>query len=486
MRFINNSRNRYGISAIAISIIFIAVLVVLNITVSFLTERYPIRIDMTATGAFEISEQTIGFLENLELPVEIILLADPHSFRSISNYHALVLNLIQQYARFSNNISVSFVDLLRTPAFAAQHHNYNLRENDVLIVAETRTAHIPSRNMFNYTLDRHTGLSTVISSTAEQTLTSAIYNITLAVPTRIALLGGMDGFSPLPLIQLLEVNGFDIEIYNFVVDDVHPETEIALLVAPGRDLTRQLLNRLEEFLYNDGQLGRTLFYVAGPDQPPLPYLEAFLEEWGIAVRPGIVFETNPSHVVNLNHFIPVVNYTDWSILTDEMLINPALTIMPYGRPLEVVFDTRDSRFTNVLLSYTETSGVQAVEFAQDDRVQGDAETTGPIPALVVSSQFDFAGRTQGFSNVIVSSSLMSLDESVFHSPALGNAEYFLNLFNVVAMRESPVNIVPRTLGGLELGITSTIAVVLGIIFVGLVPFSLIALGTIKWIRRRNR
>ena len=486
MKFFQSSRMRYGASAIIGAVIVVVALLFLNLIVQALVELYPLRVDVTSTRAFEMSDQTRLFLDQLDHRVEIILLADSHDFRSQDNYHALVLNLIRQYAQHGRNVTVDYVNLIRAPAFHAQFPQYNLRENDVIIVSGERSVHIPHRNLFTHVLDRAAGHTVVTSSRAEQEISSAIYNITVAQLRRVAILGGNEGITPIALIQLLEANGYQVEVYNFITEDPHPDTEVLILVSPQRDYDLHMIERLSRILYNDGNLGRHFFYFAGPTQPPMPYLEAFLEDWGIRVGSGVVFDSRPANVINMNPFVPVVDYTEWGILPEDMIIAFPLTTMPYGRPLEVAFELRENRLTTVLLSYADTSGVQPFEEIDTDRILGTEDITGPIPALIMSSEFDFTGGQQRISSVVVSSSSMALDMNIFHSPALANADYFLNLFNVVTMRESPMRIIPRTLGGMELGITTPTAVFWGILFVAVLPLALLVTGVITWVRRRNR
>ena len=64
---------KYGtIAAITVSIV-LAIVVVLNIMMSMITEKYPVKFDLTQDKRYELSQESIDFLNNLDSEVEIVV-----------------------------------------------------------------------------------------------------------------------------------------------------------------------------------------------------------------------------------------------------------------------------------------------------------------------------------------------------------------------------------------------------------------------------
>ena len=63
-RTFNKRKFKYGTLATAITVVFIAAVVLLNVLASQLTDRFGLKIDTTKEQLFEISDQTIDYLEN--------------------------------------------------------------------------------------------------------------------------------------------------------------------------------------------------------------------------------------------------------------------------------------------------------------------------------------------------------------------------------------------------------------------------------------
>ena len=64
---------KYGSVAVAITLIVTAIVILLNVVVGLLVERYPnAKLDLTTSNLYEVSDETIDYIKNLEDPVEII------------------------------------------------------------------------------------------------------------------------------------------------------------------------------------------------------------------------------------------------------------------------------------------------------------------------------------------------------------------------------------------------------------------------------
>jgi ABC-type uncharacterized transport system involved in gliding motility auxiliary subunit len=283
---------------------------------------------------------------------------------------------------------------------------------------------------------------------------------------------------------LLTDNNYDVVQLNLTMEALDDTYDLALLLGPRIDLSEDALAKLDAFLYNDGTYGKTLFYTADVTQDILPNLEAFFIEWGIGIGNGAVFETKAERTYQYQPYWPVVEYVD-EAFRDRLIDPSSPVLMPLSRPLDLIYVTRAPNLNEVLLQFTETSGVRPSDAGEGFSVE-DAERWGPMPAMVLASKriHGTEGVTQFRSNVVLSASTAMLDTFSIQNTSLSNSEYLLNLFNTLTERKNVVNIQPKSLAGNTLSITTAQANAMGIVLAGVLPFLILVTGIVIWFVRR--
>jgi hypothetical protein len=252
-----------------------------------------------------------------------------------------------------------------------------------------------------------------------------------------------------------------------------------------RDLAAEELTKLDTFLYNGGRLGRSLVYFAGDAQPVLPNLNAFLADWGIGVGESVVFETSLNKVMNMNGFIPAVDYVEEEY-SQTVRERSLLTVVPYARPLTALYEASSAKQLSIILNFSETSGIVPAD-ADETWQPSEADIAGPIPALIITQDRTYEGTTLITSNVAVCGSSLAAEQGFLQSPSLGNGEFFLSMFNKLADRQDTISIQSKTIGGNELGLQSSLqAVVIGLMLAIALPLVVLIYGTVVWLRRRHK
>src|SRR6185436_9065220 len=80
------------------------------VALAYLSVRYPVRFDLTSTGAYSLSEPTVTMLKRLDRPVRIVFFADPMMRETVELY--------QLIAGQTPRVSVEFYDPVINPAQA--------------------------------------------------------------------------------------------------------------------------------------------------------------------------------------------------------------------------------------------------------------------------------------------------------------------------------------------------------------------------------
>lgn len=461
----------------AILVFLITSLFLVNAIALILSNRYPLQLDLTANLAYGIGDETKEFLADVDQPVTINVMALEERF-SESSYLAQMLRILQQYPLYSNQITLKFVNYLADPTFAAAYSNLTLGEGDVLVTGKNDVRHIKLENMFNYATNA-AGQQYIQSSRVEEAVTSAIFNLLTGDSIQAAFLTGSSNAEVPSFAAVLTNNNIDISNANITTDSLEV-FDLLMLISPQSDLSGDAIRKLEEYLFNNGEYGKTLLYTANVDQPPLPNLEAFLSEWGVKMGDGAVFETVGYRTYQMQPYLPIALYEDGKY-TDSLKDETIPFMMPLAKPFEVLFSAKDNQIVTQLLTFSSTAGVRPSD-ADESFTIDDSGQKGPIPALVLATRKESTGNRT--SNLVISGSTAMLDTAAIENTGLNNAEYMINLINDLADREQSIVIQPKSLGGRALAITSSQVTKLGIILCGVLPLSILVIGLVIWLRRR--
>lgn len=478
----NRPARRMNAAFALLIVLLLAATFLLNAVALVLSNRYPLALDLTANAAYEIGEETQALLDTVTEDVTIDVLSAESDF-SGNAYLVQVKQILSRYPQYCDWVTLHYIDYASDPTYAASHPDLTLADGDVIVSAAGRVKQLSLSSLFNYAYTA-TGSLTVESSRAEEAVTGAIMSVLSGEETRIGVLTGNGEQDAANFTALLVNNNFTLESAVPATDDLL-QYDALLLIAPQTDLSEDDIRALEAYLYNGGAYGKTLFYAASVTQAALPNLETFLEEWGVSVGEGSVFETKAEKTYQYQPFYPIVEYT--SETWQDMLIDPSTPmLMPLSRPLSTLFEMRDGQYTETLLSFSETAGVRPAD-AGEDFSADDATQWGPMPALVLASRKVLEnGAVARQSNLVVSGSAEMLGELCLQNTSLANSAYLLNLFNTLTERDAAITIEPKSLSGKTLGITTQQVSTLGVLLGGVLPLAILLVGVGVWLYRRYK
>lgn len=476
-----NGKKMSALFALIIVLLIVAVFL-LNALALVLSNRYPLALDLTANAAYEIGDETKAVLDSLTENVTIDVLASEEAFGGDS-YLVQAKYILDRYPQYSSRVTLRYIDYTSDPSYAASHSDLTLAEGDVIFSAGEHVKQIALTSMFNYAYTASGSLA-VESSRAEEAVTGAILNVLSGEEVKIGVLTGNGQQEMVNFTALLVNNNFVLESAVLATDDLS-EYDALLLLAPQTDLSGDDVRTLEEYLYNNGEYGRTLFYSASVTQTSLPNIETLLAEWGVAVGDGTVFETEAARTYQYQPFYPIADYASQTY-QDMLIDGDAPMLMPLARPLEVLFNSRDGQYTETLLSFGASAGVRPSD-AGDNFVADDAKQWGPMPAMVLASRRVYQnGALDKQSSIIVSGSTSMLEELCLQNSSLANSSYLINLFNDLTEKEESIVIAPKSLAGKTLGITTAQVTRLGMILGGVLPLCILLTGIAVWLYRRYK
>lgn len=481
-KYFSSARFRYGGVSVAITAVFLAVIIVVNIIAGMLSDKFPMTVDLTRNSLFEMSQQSIDFVKSVKQPVAITVLMNEKQLETGGGYFTQIKTVIDLYAKHNRSITVDYVDLVVNPAFAAGYPELDLSYNDVLVSSGNKSEIISMNDMFNTQYDQYSGKTYITSSKAEQELTSAIMRVTSDSMVRISVLSGHGEINSEFFIELLDKNGYDVVQQNLLTEEIDPLADFAVMLGTARDPDVEVLKKLTSFLENDGRYGKSLLYAPTPTAVSTPNLDAFLAQWGIRVDSGLVVETDSKRIVNNTPYLCVVDYTSKDYT--DTLTTDTMVLSPIGRELSTLFEYRSGYTADILLSYSPSSCIMPVDATQN--WVPSKELLGARPALIRSSFTKYDNTIPQSSRVFVVSSLAALEAVSLQSRSVANAEYYISMFNTVTERTDVISVAPKDIAGTELGINQFQFLAIGALVVILLPLTVLIAGIVVWLRRRNR
>ena len=324
----NQAFLKRGTFSLAITAIVLAGLILLNVLVRVIDDRFPLEYDMTADKVNTISDKNIDFIEGIDTEVEVIVCADRDNYatgliQTLSNAQIGITNsdalaeyceqtkkLIDKYADYNDKITVTYVNPEATEfyAIATEYADYigegfiygdiivNAKVNDVERVKTVSFAQI-YQFQTNEELSYYGSYYDVTGNNIESALTSAIANATIAEVKKMAIITGHSAVDySEKYMSLLHKNGFEVEVIDSkLLTSISKDYDAVAIIAPTTDFVEAELDVISAFLNNDGVLGKSLLYFGDAASPYLPHLSDFLSQWGIKISEGVLFETDTDY-----------------------------------------------------------------------------------------------------------------------------------------------------------------------------------------------
>lgn len=485
LAFLKSRNAKRGSIAIALTAIFIAIVIGLNIIAGLLTERFPIfSADLTASNVYELTEASLDYVDKLKDDITIYVLVDEQTLESQGEYYVQVNKLLHQFENHSKLITLKYVDLATNPSFASSYKDINWTANSYLLLIEHGDEHIAVALEDVFTYDEEYlayGEYLISGQNLEQAVMTAVLNITTEEKVGVTILSGHGELENPALSSVLLNNAYNVETVSLLNGEISKDSQFVIIFAPTNDIDKNTYDTLVDWLYNDGEYGHTLLYVPNDMvNDAMPNIDTLLEEWGMAVSQNLIFETDPTYMTNSPYpnLMSIFNY-DEQEFSGGLKDTSIPVVMMYSMPVELI----DTSATS-LLSSSENAVLMPLD--ADENWDYNDEEPQKLCGAAISTQGNEDNTKK--SNVIVFGSYTALSESAFGVSSFNNSAYFINLFNTISHRDDvSITIEGKALENTELGITSlSTATVLGIIFFLIIPVMVIALGVVMWVRRRHK
>ncbi len=488
-RHFNMRSLKYGTASIVLTVVFVAAIVLLNVIVGLLSERFDAAADLTDAGLYTIGKDTESYISSLEKDVSITVLNSESDFEGNGQIYKQVNEVLKKIAMANENVSLNYLILDQNPNYTSQFRGETLSSNYIVVECENTERHriISPYDYFSFNQDYLSyGQYIVEGSNIEQEAVSALMYVTNDDPVRVAFTEGYGEMDGSALSNLLTKNGYEVETINLAnIDAIDPEIDFVVMFAPTLDVDNEQLAKLDRFLDNGGAFGKNVLYFASAQQPQTPNIEAFLNDWGISVGYSVIGQSDSNHIMSslmgqYAHFQQIAN-------TDYAGNTYGSSLFMYGadiRPVIQIWEGGNKGGVEQTVLMTTYDGAFLYPLDAGDDWDYNTAESGVFNDAVTA--YRLQSDTQALSRLTVFGSEMFASSYFMQASNANNQDFFINMFNFISGKEEGISIKPKSFTYVGFDMNEQQSNILAVVLCIVIPVIVIAAGIVIWVRRRHK
>jgi ABC-type uncharacterized transport system involved in gliding motility auxiliary subunit len=416
---------RVGLHSGLLSVTFIAVIGLANV----LAARHSFRWDLSGSGQFSLSQQTVKILKALNRDVTVTLFV-----QDLGSTKETLHGLVDSYEQYTPHLTAVYVDPDKRPAIAKQ---YGVTQYDT-VVFESAGQEARVRLLGPEDLDNR-----------EQLFTNALIRVTRTEKKRIAFLEGhgehqlddtgQRGFSSVK--QGLEREGYEVVGLTLAQQGSVPAKTTALVIGGAEKLMApQEMEAVRSYLNKGGRL------LVLTDPQVTSGLEPLLADWGVILDQDLAIETSISLFGAGLEVVVARTYSKEQPITKDFTLNtafPAVRSLRFDPAKAEEFKPDDLVMTSGK-SWGETDlKNQQVAYDRLRDIKGPltlAMAVQPVPPKKQPTSHDATAPSNAARLVVFGDSDFATN-SFFH--LYGNGDLLLNVINWLAEDEAVISIRPK-------------------------------------------
>ena len=495
-----STRFRHGSMATVMTVIFFVFIVLLNMAVMKMKDRYSfMSIDMTDDQRYTLTSETEKLIRGIDERVEIDILATEAQcttagMLTTDTYGQIPIahEIIKRYPQLNDNISINYVDLSKMPAYIMQFPEYSdVLDYYYIVIKSARRTRVtsffemlPSLSSDYGSYDSTTGNNSVAQSYTETYMTSLIKTVTLDKNPVVAFIDGLNvDANSGDFTSILELNGYEMRVVDIRREELPDDADIVMLAGPTSDLSKAQTAKLDDYLSSRSK-SRTLVVFATSLMPNMPNLNALLSEYGISITRDIVYEGDSHNTVSkqMSAFTAQMKESDYTLDLIDRLNYPAVV---NALALDILYSEKGSTQVQAVLTSSEEGFVcnSSTKFDRSKFTEADeAERT------VMASSTTYRSTMEGNevrTDIIVAPDSLYASE-LMTTDIYGNMSLLLTVFNQRGgIDTGNIDIEPKSLYAVDFSVDMNTLSVISTIFGYVIPLIALACGLAVYIRRRR-
>ena len=470
---ISKKHIKNGSYTMVMSVIFIAVVIVINMIVSTIPSKYS-EIDISSQKLYSIGDETKKMLKDLEKDVTIYQIAQSGS------EDENISSLLKKYEDESKHIKVEQKDPVVNPKFVSHYTSDDLSANSLIVVCGDRNKVIDYNNIYETSIDYQTYSSQTTGFDGEGQITSAIGYVTSEnLPVLYTVEGHGEKDMDSSIKEDIEKANMDIKSLNLLTEGSVPDDADCLFIdSPSTDFSSDEKDAIIEYLENGGKAIIFSDYTT----EDMPNFDAILENYGVQRTEGVVFEGDNQHyAMQMPYYlVPTINSTDAS---SETASAGYYVLAPYAQGIKQLDDVRDTVKIESILT-TSDQAYSKTDLNSNTIEKEDGDVEGPFDLGVsITESLDDDKETQ----IVYYSTSNLMDSQTNQMVSGGNEKLIMESLKWMTDTEesASVSIPSKSLEVSYLTITDYDAAFWKICTIALIPGIFLVIGFVVWIKRRK-
>ena len=513
----NEALFKRGGYSLAIIAVVLAGLIVFNWLVSVLGNRFHLEFDLTANKKNSISQENLDYIKGIENDIKITIIGNEENYSDYvayyaQNYYNVTISsnseleyfeqtktLISKYNEYNNKITIEYIDPQSTQftAITSNYPSYEFIYGDMIVECEfdgnERTKILTFNDLYALSEDSTYAsygytTYTLAANKTESALTGAIAYVTSTDTKKVAVLSGHSTNPYTSAYQsILTSNNYDItEISDSLITEISSDYDAVIISAPNIDFIGSELDVISEFLDNGGKLGKGLIFFADAASPYLTNLYDFLEQWGISVGEGIVFETySGNHIPDTPTAMGI--YTT-ELENDDITTNMTYAIADFNVPLNVCETATTTRTATALMQTPETTVAAPIGFSSDwaDYTEDDMKAFDCVIQSTETARDDEGNQITSY--VMAFSSVEFIQSTYASDSNLCNQDIVMAVSDrATHVGDTAITFTSKVIENenFTADVTESGRKLVSTVFMFIVPILVTATGIVIFVRRRN-
>ena len=486
--FVKGRAFKRGSLSIALTAVVIAVVFVLNIVVTALTEKNYWYIDMTGTKVFSVSDEGLNALKDVKSEVNIIFC---NSLDKIEGdyYMNMIYSTAKELSAHYDNINIKWLDIYKNPKAVEMYKKTpmdQITQTSVIIESGSESRVYPQTSFFV----RDEASYEPLGYDGEYRLISAILYVTADDhPKAYFTVGHGESLTTetQELWYLFEAAGYEVNNINLMEDDIPEDTRFIVIHNPLKDFEGLSENtqrkdiseieKIDDFLDGFG----CLMVFMRPETPEFPILDSYLKEWGISFNRHTIKDIDSSITLD-GDSISAQYATGNSYGADlvksitELAVTPK-TIVEHATSINIEYESYMRRVPSAVLTTTKTAGVVNDEGFVSDK--------GVYNLMTLTCENRVIDNIDYSSYVLAVGSTEFASNEYLGQGAYSNRDILFSAMNLLGREKVPFDIDFEYFDNTELDITAKEATSWAMALIITLPAIAVLCCTVVLVRRKH-
>ncbi len=475
-----------GSFSAALSVIVIAAVIILNVIVTALAQKYYWYIDMTKDSVFKLSDEAIAVIDGIDNDINIIFCDAIDNLQS-NIYQKSVYNTALELTSKFDNIKIKHLDIYKNPSSIAKYKMTaatSITNSSVIIESGSEYRVYPITAFFVFNDESY---SDAWAYNGEYKILSAILQVTADdFPKAYFTVGHGESLVDQALWNLFVDAGYEVNTINLMEQDIADDTRFIIINDPIYDFQgisadtvgkKSEIEKIDDFLDDFG----CLMVFTDPDTGELSELYSFLREWGIsfgeyAVKDYDYSLTTDGYSISAQY---AMGQTTGASLISPIteLAAPPKAIVRYASPINIEFTDNGARNVSAVLTsshealLTDESGVNVGQ--------------GRYNLMTLSRETRYIDNQAQYSYVLAAGTTNFATNAYIGQKAYSNSDILYAAMKQMGKERVPLDLDFKPFDDTSLDITAKQATVWTLVIITVLPIITLLFCIVILIRRRH-